>query len=132
MFIRCETQNYPDYYYIDGIESLEELQEYVKNNMPIMGRKIEHRYVRSAVLEDDCYPTLVYLNNYLNIYKTNLYFIDEKLLNKLQKEKCSTCLNYCQYWEGCDSRYKPDETNICANYREPKKVKKKWFKLWRM
>lgn len=131
MFIGCERGNYPDHYYIEGIESLEELQEYIQKQMPIMGRKVDHRYNRSAVLREDTYCGLIYLNNYLNIYKASLYFIDQELLNQLNQEKCKSCTEYNDGW-GCFSRYKPDDENICANYNEPKsKIQKKWFRFWR-
>lgn len=130
MFIGCERGSYPDYYYIEDIESLEELQEYIQKSMPIMGRKVNHKYNSSAVLQEDTYRGLIYLNNYLNIYKSALYFIDQKRFEEL-KTNCKTCTNYNETW-GCSSKYKPDDETICANYKAPKsKLQKNWFKFWR-
>lgn len=133
MFVGCkDSSGYPDYYYIDNVNTLEELQEYVQNKMPVMGMKVDHRYNRSAVLKSDCYKTLIYLNNYFEVYKSNLYFVEEDFLEDLLKEKCRNCLNYDDRYFGCEARFKPDDENMCANYKAPNiRIGKKWLKFWR-
>lgn len=132
MFIGCEkVSGYSDRYYIEGAQTLEELQEYIKKEMPVMGRKIERRHLNSAVLEYDTYITLIYLNNYTNIYEATLHFIDIEDLEKIQNDRCKVYKNYDNMF-GCTERYKPDEIDGCANYVEPKtEIKKKWLRFWR-
>lgn len=132
MFIGCENSSgYPDYYYIENIETLEELQEYIQNKMPIIGYKVEYKYKNSAVLKENTYKGLVYLNNYLNIFKAYLYFIEPEQLDRLDEKRCKICTKNNNMF-GCMSKYKPDVEKLCANYDEPKsKIKKKWYKLCR-
>lgn len=125
MFIGCDdSTGYSDYYWIDNINSLEELQNYIQNKLPIMGSKVSSRFRRSIVSKDDTYSTLIYLNNYNNIFTASLYFMNDEDIDRLIKERCNSCKNY-NYTFGCFSRFRPQEEIQCSNYTE-----EIYFSIW--
>lgn len=130
MFIGCENSSgWNDYYFIEGVESLEELQSYVQNKMPVLGRKVDRKLKRTIAIEEDSITSLIYLNNYYNIFLATLYFMSKKEHKKLEEEKCITCLKFGSF--GCQSKFNPDDLKMCGNYKEPvTKIRKSWIKFW--
>ncbi|MNK84467.1 hypothetical protein D3C87_1043160 [compost metagenome] len=117
MFIGCEkaTSSWNDYYWVDNVETLEELMEQIQNKIPIMGKKVDHKYLYTVVAASDIYPTLIYLSSYTNVYKANLFFLEDKKLEEVMNEQCKNCIHNDNFL-GCTMRYKPDNDKRCANF----------------
>nr|WP_082970869.1 DUF3939 domain-containing protein [Mycobacterium sp. E3298] len=130
MFIRCEKagSGWGDFYWIENVQSIEELQEYLQNHMPVMGFKIDYRHKSTIVIKEDIELNLIYLNNYLNLAERRFYFMTTEEYNILNESKCKKCSNYDSVF-GCIKKYRPDQNIGCVNYEETVTVSfKEWLK----
>lgn len=117
MFIRCETDNHYDRYYLPDINELIDLKVYADTNMPIKCYKVDYRYLNNVYLEEDLIEVYLYLNNYLHYYKLYSYLKTIEEYENILEEQCSLCSDYKHNW-GCQSTYKENKNNKCYNYKE--------------
>ncbi|GAB6989551.1 DUF3939 domain-containing protein [Paenibacillus pini] len=107
---------------------MDELQEYLKINMPIFGEKIKNRYNSRIVIKEDMKKNLIYLNNYLNISSESLYFMTDKEYDDLLDKNCNTCSNNDRVF-GCTKCFIDDGNKLCSNFTEVVSNSLwKWFK----
>lgn len=116
-----------NYYYLVDFDSIEELQEYIHDKLPIMGREIELGLngKRTYLDEDISREMLIYLNKYTHIYETQLTYLTDEQYELLEKQ-CETCKFYKYVGLGhykCQYVFNPNEDYYCKCYLE----KSDWF-----
>jgi hypothetical protein len=118
MFIRCESDNGSDRFYLPNFNELDELKEYAENNMPIKCYLLNTRHCYSIFLSDEMTPIYLYLNNFLyyrEIY--NLYLMTTKEYNNLYLEQCQYC-HLKNYDFGLQCIYEKDDDLKCINFKK--------------
>ncbi len=117
MLIACSNGEWSDIYYVEEVDTLEELQEYVKEKRPVLCYKTSYIYRGRISLYEEMSKELVYLDNYKHIYEPVRYLMTKEELDKLTKIQCHNC----QWGDGSLSgslrcRYEPDNDGGCVNY----------------
>lgn len=92
MFLYCESNNNWDKFYLPNIDDMDELKQYVKNNMPIDAYLLGNRHKGTIYNKEDCNFVHLYLNNYLHYRSIYGYFSDEETIENIEKTcNCNNC-----------------------------------------
>lgn len=123
MIVKCEAQNRIDYFYIKDCNSLDELKDYAKNNIPIKCLELWYQSFSDVYIRDKAKEVYLYLNNYL--YYTDVsnkyYLMFQKEIDDIYYTQCKKC-KYRDDVLVC--KYKRDGNfNQCLNFKEK-------FSIW--
>jgi hypothetical protein len=119
MIIGCETQNDCDRFYIPDKNSLDELKEYAKNNMPIKCYYVNRIRKRCIVIENNLKEVHLYLNNYLFYKDISDYYIllTQKEFDNFYSSQCKLCYKN-KYSCSLRCNFDPGDNFKCNNYEK--------------
>lgn len=133
MIIKCEGNNAwggrtTDYFVVEGIHSLDELNEYIKNEQPIKCKEVTAKSNFRIIWEEELMDRIVYLNNYLKISEPYLIIMNKSEREAFYERNCNKCTCGDGSLSGalrCD--YIPSEEGGCLNFDEVFSLKE-WLK----
>lgn len=126
MFIECYGNNAfggrtSDVFYIENAETLDELQEYRVNNMPIKCLEpTAYGHGGIVVFTEELKERIVYLNNYMKIRKRHYIMMNRAERQQLEDTVCKKCsCNDGSLAGSLRCYYDKTADGKCNNYDEP-------------
>ena len=97
MFIRCETNNKWDRFYIPNIETMKDLKEYADKDMPIECYKLTFNHFGDIYFKEENQLVHLYLNNFLYYKQIEISMMSESEWELLYKNNCKNCTHNSSY-----------------------------------
>jgi hypothetical protein len=124
MFIKCSGEHAfggrtSDIFYIENMNSLDELDEYVTNKVPIKCKEPDTFYKWNIAAQEQMPNRLVYLNNYLKISKIHYYLMNKEERKYIYDNICKGCsMDNEALSSALRCSYVDDGKGGCKNYEE--------------
>ncbi|GAV11464.1 hypothetical protein [Paenibacillus sp. NAIST15-1] len=124
MFIECYGDytivgRISDVFYIEGVESLEELQEIIKSKTPIECWEPTMYDKGRIAYSEGLRKRIVYLNNYMKIKQRHFYLLDQNERKEIENKVCKTCkCNDGSFTGALSCNYHASSNEGCLNYEK--------------